>query len=251
MKKLLPLTSFILIISATIPTLAENHFVDGIRWDERHYPAPTGQEDKPFNYSYWLEANSDETLNLMGIDTDQNEEPHLITTIHTEGDKVFFRHPDSPETSPWFLLYDFGLKAGDETEIYCCYHSKDGIPISVKVICDEVTSITNSGRQLNLMKLTATSAYHNEPIEWISGIGSLRGLLFNGGTFSLDGTGGATLLKATLDNTVLYTSPQAGVTPTLSDPLLSTAPRFKPDGTPFTPSDKGICICNGQKYLIP
>lgn len=39
----------------------------------------------------------------------------LLYYVRTEGDKVFFRLPDD-DSGTWYLMYDFGLVAGE-----CCY----------------------------------------------------------------------------------------------------------------------------------
>lgn len=49
--------------------------------------------------------------------TDDEPEPIIRRCLRTEGEKVYMRSIQ-PENPDWYLLYDFGLKVGDEVVVY-------------------------------------------------------------------------------------------------------------------------------------
>ena len=53
----------------------------------------------------------------------------LVAYIRTDGDKVFFMNPET-KSKAWYLMYDFGLKAGEGCYVYSCeFTNAEGEPL--------------------------------------------------------------------------------------------------------------------------
>lgn len=258
--------------------LAENYFQEGMRWDLLYYPAPINpaqQDLSPVAFSQFLQGDDfkagKECLKLFTLMPENNGEPQLLTYIHSEGDKVYFLSfdPDTdPEAGEWMLLYDFGMRPGDKAEIGHMFFDDAYVPeLSSIVTCVEIVSGESAVGNYKRLLMSETFAdiadadangqrvsldYSSYTVhgEWIDGIGAAQGACCNG-AWDLDGVGGSKLLKATLNGRTLYLDNSASLDAvSLIDPVTeSSAPCYKPDGTIFTPDDKGICISAGRKYL--
>lgn len=252
---------FLLILAAlSVSTtgFTANYFIEGMHWMLNILPPKTGPED-PVSYPLTMYIDGKEkiagktALKLWGIRTDINCEPQLVSYIYTEMDKVYFLSDyNGSSNGKWVLLYDFGLMLGESTEIgYMCDYWETS-PFKSNIKCIDKEFKTSEGIRYRSMKILETPVeedYHSEfTLEWIDGVGSIYGPDFNG-TFFLVGNHSSRLLKAMLNNTILYDSGMSGVEETLADPAQGNAPRYKPDGTPFNDGDTGIYIQNGQKYI--
>lgn len=135
----------------------------------------------------------------------------LVAYIRTNGDKVFFMNPET-KTKAWYLMYDFGLKAGEGCYVYSCECTNaEGEPLRSYVMYTG-TNTTESG--LTAMEL---KEYYDETCDeylgsekWLKGLASTRGVLLNC-SFGLDGMG-SNLLECSNNNTLLYSRNSTQVT---------------------------------------
>ena len=135
----------------------------------------------------------------------------LVAYIRTDGDKVFFMNPET-KSKAWYLMYDFGLKAGEGCYVYSCeFTNAEGEPLRSYVMYTG-TNTTESG--LTAMEV---KEYWDETCDeylgsekWLKGLASTRGVLLNS-LFGLDGIG-SSLLECSNNNTLLYSRNSTQVT---------------------------------------
>lgn len=135
----------------------------------------------------------------------------LVAYIRTDGDKVFFMNPET-KSKAWYLMYDFGLKAGEGCYVYSCeFTNAEGEPLRSYVMYTG-TNTTESG--LTAMEV---KEYYDETCDeylgsekWLKGLASTRGVLLNS-SFALDGIG-SSLLECSNNNTLLYSRNSTQVT---------------------------------------
>lgn len=257
MKKALILS---ILTALSLSCNAVNYFQNGMQMEWKRHAAIPPVSDAPGNpaepqyVTLYLDGEDfvagKECLRLYSAPTGCNETQSLLTYIHTNGDKVYFLSikPDSdPNEGEWLLLYDFGLTAGDITSIALlnwenalCVHN------DITITCTGLTQEQSPTGTLTKIQITENNA---DTGEWIAGIGCLQGYTLNGG-WGLDGAGASILLKASLNGEILYRNENADIEAPIGPTHSATdAPRYKPDGTAFLPSDKGIYIQNGAKHI--
>lgn len=136
----------------------------------------------------------------------------LVAYIRTDGDKVFFMNPET-KSKAWYLMYDFGLKAGEGCYVYSCeFTNAEGEPLRSYVMYTG-TNTTESG--LTAMEVkeycdeTCNEYFGSE--KWLKGLASSRGVLLNS-SFALDGMGSSLLLESSNNNTLLYSRNSTQVT---------------------------------------
>lgn len=118
--------------------------------------------------------------------------------LHIDGDKVYFLFDDSEGHKEWILAYDFSLEPGQGCTI--------GLVISFKSVsytyveCVERTSSADYGGFPCMILAEYDSAEKQTYMgkgEWLVGLGSVRGLVYNG-YFEADG-GASWLLEVRRD----------------------------------------------------
>lgn len=241
--------------------VAENYFREGMKWEYEITPVvsprPTGERPVPYPVTLYIEGKDfkagKECMKLYSIEADgKGNHPIILTYIHTEGDKVYFlpmNFAGEPESDEWLLLFNFGLKAGETDRVTLMFWSySQGGKEPVTISCSEVMQQQTPFGVVNRMKMSHGT---REDGEWIDGIGCVRGCAVNGG-WDLDGAEAGTLLRASLNGEVLYENVNAGVEAAVADAVTAdvAADCYKPDGTPFLPGDKGLCISNGKKRIV-
>lgn len=241
--------------------VAENYFREGMKWEYKAYPDFfPDKEYKPYYVTQYLDGKDfvagKHCLKLFTIVNDEIEhEPYLHTYISSVGDKVYFlsmKPGDDPETGEWLMLYDFGLKAGEVANIAFLFScDAETLHKSVPMTCETITPESTHSHLLFKMSMTESQGDSKYFGDWIAGIGSLWGVACNGG-WGFDGGGSMVLLRASLNGEVLYENVNAGIEGAEVDAVTadSDADCYKPDGTPFLPGDKGLCISNGKKRIV-
>ena len=117
----------------------------------------------------------------------------LLYYVRTEGDKVFFRLPDD-DSGTWYLMYDFGLVAGEGCYLYCpLYTDKENnnTPLKDYVKCISWTK----GETSDIYIMDAEEYEDNtcsgltlDGIRWFDGISSVRGISSNIGLGMISGS---------------------------------------------------------------
>ena len=117
----------------------------------------------------------------------------LLYYVRTEGDKVFFRLPDD-DSGTWYLMYDFGLVAGEGCYLYSpLYTDKENnnTPLKDYVKCISWTK----GETSDIYIMDAEEYEDNtcsgltlDGIRWFDGISSVRGISSNIGLGMISGS---------------------------------------------------------------
>lgn len=194
---------------------------------------------------------------------DEDPEPKVERYLRTDGDKVYWRSTD-PESPEWYLLYDFGLKVGDEVVVYCM-HNEDVEPATLK--CVRYDFYLNDNplygplMTLQTMRFLNTdydivAQEHNQG-EWIIGMG------YQGGPGSIldphywGWVGGGTeiLCVESPKGNVVYGNPVAGIkTVNDSDSSLPGHGVYNMQGIRVADTTEnlpaGIYVVNGRKIVI-
>lgn len=173
----------------------------------------------------------------------------LAAYIRTDADKVYFRRPDS-QNDTWYLMYDFGLKAGEGCYVYNAY-AADGEPLRTYVRCVDVKADPQYG-----WTVMSLEEYDDESCgackaagAWLQGLASVNGLLFNN-CFGMDGVGGM-LLEASCMDRVYYSRITSGIDNAPAEERAAdrcygiNGMSVDAGGT----HGKGIVIRNGKKWL--
>lgn len=204
----------LLIIMALLPLVvsAENYFRNGMQWEYEL------QADGPAEYpvSHTIYSLVGDTVvdgyASTGMYVEEIEyavPPKFLAFIRTEGDKVFFKY-DYPEEE-WALLYDFGMKPGDETNVDCISSTPGTYR---KHFSDWVAcwNVVESNDYPGVESFVMANKYSTEDDdytqgEWLDGIGSTF-LLTYGAGFGLSG-GGSKLVRASMDGETVCESRKA------------------------------------------
>ena len=101
--------------------------------------------------------------------------PTYAAAIRQENDKVFVCH-DSKE----YLLYDFGVKIGDEIMVW---GGLDHPTTLCKNIVKDVQTTADGKRVLSVEIQHNTETEPKDEAQWIEGVGSTHGLLYTGVTY--------------------------------------------------------------------
>lgn len=204
-----------MLVLAFAPTLmnAQTFFTVGTSWKTELW----NMEPDPKIYIQIVSLDGTETIDgytSMKMYSEYENDAtsrKLVAYIRTNGDKVFFMNPET-KTKAWYLMYDFGLKAGEGCYVYSCeVMNAEGEPRRSYVMYTG-TNTTESG--LTAMEL---KEYYDETCDeylgsekWLKGLASTRGVLLNC-SFGLDGMG-SNLLECSNNNTLLYSRNSTQVT---------------------------------------
>ena len=212
----------IIIITVLFPFIAncETYFKDGMKWVVQYVGDDRPEEIFTQNI---ISLEGDTILNgvkstKMYVYTGNTDSTRkLISVIHEEGDKVWFR---DFSTNYWYLMYDFGLKEGEGCEVYSITRKSNSIPYGSYLKCVR----TQESSEHNGITLMSLEEYETKECdflygkgEWIKGIGNIKGVLENNG-LEFDGED-SKLLEASLDGNVIYEIGQSGINDAISSPL--------------------------------
>ena len=117
----------------------------------------------------------------------------LLYYVRTEGDKVFFRLPDD-DSGTWYLMYDFGLVAGEGCYLYSpLYTDKENnnTPLKDYIKCISWTKDETSGIYImdaEEYEDNTCSGLTLDGIRWFDGISSVRGISSNIGLGMISGS---------------------------------------------------------------
>lgn len=205
------------------------HFADGMKW----YTEVHGSHAPwlpPSTVVVALEKTGDaDCFKALQSSPDHDIDREFVAFIKVDEDKVFFKFDDN-ESAEWYLLYDFGLKAGEGCYIYCPGVKSGNVAISKTYI--KCAAISESS-EYNGWSTMALEEYHDDSCTgfvdygtWIKGLSSLNGLLDNN---RFGDVGRSSILQTVVleDGTVVFSNPSAGVSE-VSDS--STAPDIRVDG---------------------
>lgn len=108
----------------------------------------------------------------------------LLYYVRTEGDKVFFRLPDD-DSGTWYLMYDFGLVAGEGCYLYSpLYTDKENNNTPLK---DYIKCISWTKDETSDIYIMDAEEYEDNTCSglildgprWFDGISSIRGISCN------------------------------------------------------------------------
>lgn len=117
----------------------------------------------------------------------------LLYYVRTEGDKVFFRLPDD-DSGTWYLMYDFGLVAGEGCYLYCpLYTDKENnnTPLKDYFKCTSWTKDETSGiyiMEAEEYEDNTCSGLTLDYMKWFDGVSSVRGISSNIGLGMISGS---------------------------------------------------------------
>ena len=153
----------------------------------------------------------------------------LLYYVRTEGDKVFFRLPDD-DSGTWYLMYDFGLVAGEGCYLYCpLYTDKENnnTPLKDYVKCISWTK----GETSDIYIMDAEEYEDNtcsgltlDGIRWFDGISSVRGISSNIGLGMISGSF-SRLIEVKNGDRVFYSDNTTSISKVSNAPL-----RYRVDG---------------------
>ena len=153
----------------------------------------------------------------------------LLYYVRTEGDKVFFRLPDD-DSGKWYLMYDFGLVAGEGCYLYSpLYTDKENnnTPLKDYVKCISWTKGETS--DIYIMDAeeyednTCSGLTLDEP-RWLDGISSTRGISSNIGLGMRSGSI-SRLIEVKNGDRVFYSDNTTSISKVSNAPL-----RYRVDG---------------------
>ena len=153
----------------------------------------------------------------------------LLYYVRTEGDKVFFRLPDD-DSGTWYLMYDFGLVAGEGCYLYSpLYTDKENnnTPLKDYIKCISWTKDETSG--IHIMDAeeyedNTCSGLTLDGIRWFDGISSVRGISSNIGLGMISGSF-PQLLEVKNGERVFYSDNTTSISKVSNAPL-----RYRVDG---------------------
>lgn len=137
-----------MLVLAFAPTLmnAQTFFKEGTSWKTELW----NMEPDPKIYIQIVSLDGTETIDgytSMKMYSEYENDAtsrKLVAYIRTNGDKVFFMNPET-KTKAWYLMYDFGLKAGEGCYVYSCECTNaEGEPLRSYVMYTG-TNTTESG----------------------------------------------------------------------------------------------------------
>lgn len=198
--------------------------------------------------------------------SDDEPEPKVVRYLSTEGDKVYWRSTN-PEYTNWYLLYDFGLKVGDEVVAYSNNSDSSGqkvTPFTLKCLRYDYYFNDNplEGPLMRLQVLKYGDSDHssdeNFQGDWIIGMGFAGGPgnMMTPFLWGWDGGSVYILCVESPKGNVVYGEPVAGIN-VVSDSE-SSQPAIKgvynlqgirvADTTENLPA--GLYIVNGKKQVV-
>ena len=153
----------------------------------------------------------------------------LLYYVRTEGDKVFFRLPDD-DSGTWYLMYDFGLVAGEGCYLYSpLYTDKENnnTPLKDYIKCISWTKDETSGIYImdaEEYEDNTCSGLTLDGIRWFDGISSTRGISSNIGLGMISGSF-PQLLEVKNGERVFYSDNTTSISKVSNAPL-----RYRVDG---------------------
>lgn len=153
----------------------------------------------------------------------------LLYYVRTEGDKVFFRLPDD-DSGTWYLMYDFGLVAGEGCYLYSpLYTDKENnnTPLKDYIKCISWTKDETSGIYImdaEEYEDNTCSGLTLDGIRWFDGISSVRGISSNIGLGMISGSF-PQLLEVKNGDRVFYSDNTTSISKVSNAPL-----RYRVDG---------------------
>lgn len=153
----------------------------------------------------------------------------LLYYVRTEGDKVFFRLPDD-DSGAWYLMYDFGLVAGEGCYLYCpLYTDKENnnTPLKDYIKCTSWTKDATSGiyfMDAEEYEDNTCSGLILDGPRWFDGISSIRGISSNIGLGMRSGSI-SRLIEVRNGDRVFYSDNTTSISKVSKTPL-----RYRVDG---------------------
>lgn len=199
--------------------------------------------------------NGKDYFNLKRFGSTPSEEGGvLVARLRVEGNKVYMRHPDSPDAE--FLMYDFGARIGDRFTCMGVHDSHVGNQCLANthfIECVDRTYRTIGDNDYEVMVLQDytddTYSQISGPLhEWIVGIGSAGDLCNPGAPLS----GGMSVLeKVVHDGSVILDNGNlASVSKVECDQNRCNDLIYGLDGMPVSDEFKGICIQDGKLRIV-
>ncbi len=182
------------------------------QWNVLRTNASLGPDDYPRTYifvAYGDTTIADKTYAKIGRYWSLSpEKQEYVAAIRQQGDSllVHYEHAD-------YLLYDFGVKVGDEREIFVGINNWGYTIVPTSTFANKVTavSVLPDGRKkisVDIYWGDKNSEYYEWDVissEWIEGVGSVSGLLYTGSFGGLVGGAGHVLLCASNEDGCVYT----------------------------------------------
>lgn len=179
----------------------------------------------------------DGMVNIDGYDAlkmyceyeNKSDSKTLLYYVRTEGDKVFFRLPDD-DSGTWYLMYDFGLVAGEGCYLYCpLYTDKENNNTPLK---DYVKCISWTKGETSDIYIMDAEEYEDNTCSgltldgprWLDGISSTRGISSNIGLGMISGSF-PQLLEVKNGDRVFYSDNTTSISKVSNTPL-----RYRVDG---------------------
>ncbi|MBD5208384.1 MAG: hypothetical protein HDS80_00360 [Bacteroidales bacterium] len=202
----------ILLFSMIVPLLinAQNRFEIGTTWNINH---TGGVADPSIPVASWiepvtLEQTKDSEYPAFYKTPDGSSEKEFVAYAKIDGEKVYF-NLDDVEKSEWYLLYDFGMKVGDECDIYSPLYTEftdEGNrtlrKTHVKCVATSETSVF-SGLPI-MVVMDDSNEYCPHYDLWLKGVSSISGL-FSSFFNSWYAGGGRTLVDVVSpDGVIIY-----------------------------------------------
>lgn len=199
---------FLLIAFTIMPMLAtaQTYFKDGTTWKTRL--CGTQSADNTVYNNTYAKLNGTETVDgrqalKLFYYEETKPEPQLYAYIRTDGDKVYFK-PANAAKDTWYLMYDFGLKAGESCDVYSAWNI-DNYPNlrESHITCLDVQKDENSGFDKMLVQ-ESLEGIDCGTFAWYKGLSSDLGLLWNNGC-GVDGIG-RILMEVSYNGEVIYSN---------------------------------------------
>lgn len=215
-----------------------------------------------------LQLDGYDALKMYRMNENEPSSKAMGYYIRTDNDKVFFK-PQGTTSDAWYLMYDFGLAAGQGCYVYSPVFVDDGSkPLRLYVKCVGVGKSDASDACLMDMEEFRDESCREllGRVKWLKGISSEMGVDYNIGS-GMDGFG-ALLLDVKQGNNVVFSRATASISDVSSATLKyhvdglnlvvsGVTPSdkiqiYQPDGKPvgiFTVSDDKVTVRLPQKGL--
>ncbi len=180
------------------------------QWNVLRSNGSLGPSDYPRTYifvAYGDTIIADKTYAKIGRYWSlEPEKQEYVAAIRQQGDSVLVHHEHAD-----YLLYDFGVKEGDEREVFVGINNWGHSPTGTFANKVTAVSILPDGRKkisVDIYYGDKNSEYYEWEVissDWIEGVGSVSGLLYTGSFGGLVGSAGYILLCASNEDGCVYT----------------------------------------------
>lgn len=179
-------------IMAVAVGFAQSNFEEGMRWSEIGYGTHTPYPE--FSTSNFVIKGDTVSNGARALKLYANEgvgSYHLVTLLKQEGSKIYFQ--SNSKAKDWTLMYDFDLKPGEGCYVASpSYHWSDSyVPRTTYVKCSE----TGFHEKFDNLACLSIEEYADDSCAeflgkgyWLTGIGSVNGLLKNCGFGNIGAT---------------------------------------------------------------